>query len=195
MSAAFGDDDHRNDLVALFSGADEHPGAGEESRLLDALHGDDPGGYGHAAAAWDTDEPSAATLYGDSQTEFTHEPTDLSGLHAPSRSDTGKDNAERNGPQPATVTNPAGTVWVSAGISGNTLRVHLSVTAVAMAEADLAEEICILADLARLKGQAGHHSRLVESGFGAVADMGLPTPERAAATQAEVFAARYADND
>ncbi|NTY60689.1 YbaB/EbfC family DNA-binding protein [Mycolicibacterium sphagni] len=113
-----------------------------------------------------------------------------------------------------TVTNPAGTVSVSALIDGSVRQIDLSPAVTKLSESQLIDEILVLAHLAQQQGLAGQHSYLRENEFvtgsmdalGVDGDdllrdlmengMGLPTPEQAAAEQAEVFAARYAgDND
>jgi hypothetical protein len=119
---------------------------------------------------------------------------------------------EEDGVQLFTVTNPPETVSVSALIDGRTQRVRLSPKANSLTESELAEEIIVLAGLARKKGLAGQHTYLLENasqiegldGLTALgvdsnqllrdfmdAGMQLPTPEQADAAQAEVFAARY----
>jgi hypothetical protein len=81
-----------------------------------------------------------------------------------------------------------------------------------MTESELAEEIVVLAELARQKGLAGQHTYLIQNapqteGLQELSEIGLdgseilrafmetgmqlPTPEQAADTQAEVFASRY----
>jgi hypothetical protein len=120
---------------------------------------------------------------------------------------------EEDGVQQFTVTNPPETVSVSALIDGRTQRVTLSPTASNLTEAELADEIIVLAELARQKGLAGQRTYVVESaadnaGLQQLNDMGLdssqllrdfvetglrlPTEEQAETAQAEVFAARYA---
>jgi hypothetical protein len=110
------------------------------------------------------------------------------------------------------VTNPPETVSVSALIDGRTQRVRLSPKANSLTESELAEEIIVLAGLARKKGLAGQHTYLLENasqieGLDGLTELGvdsnqllrdfmdagmqLPTPEQADAAQAEVFAARY----
>jgi len=116
---------------------------------------------------------------------------------------------EEDGLQLFTVTNPPETVTVTALMDGRTQRVQLAPTATSLSEFELAEEILVLADLARQKGLAGQHTFLLESE--AVSEsmhqigvedneilrglidnvMHLPTPEQADAAQAEVFATRY----
>jgi hypothetical protein len=107
-------------------------------------------------------------------------------------------------------------VSVTALIDGRTQRVTLSATATTkLSESELADEIIVLAELARQKGLAGQHTYLTENadqiqGLDGLADLGidsnqmlrelmqsgmqLPTPEQAEAAQTEVFATRY-NND
>ena len=119
---------------------------------------------------------------------------------------------EEDGAQEFTVTNPAGTVSVSALMDGRIQRVKLSPTATKLTESELAEEITVLAGLARQQGLAGTHTYLFDNesqveGLQELNELGidgnqvfrdfveigmrLPTPEQAEAEQAEVFAARY----
>jgi len=108
-----------------------------------------------------------------------------------------------------TVTNPPDTVSVSVLIDGSIQRVSLSPKVVNMSESDLAEEVLVIADLARQKGCAGAQTALLEGaspseamgefgedGSEVVRDflengLGLVSPEQAQAAQAEVFATRY----
>jgi hypothetical protein len=104
-----------------------------------------------------------------------------------------------------TVTNPSGTVSVTAYLTGPVQRVDLDPSVVKMTEHELAEEIRVLAELAQLKARSVMHAFLLEG----LTRMGhdraewssilshaiqLPSPERAAENIAEVFAARYADD-
>jgi hypothetical protein len=119
---------------------------------------------------------------------------------------------EEDGVQHFTVTNPPGTVSVSALIDGRTQRVTLSPKTTSMTESELAEEIIVLAGLARKKGLAAQHTYLFDSAshmeglqdldalgldgnqvFRDFVEVGmqLPTPEQAEAAEAEVFAERY----
>lgn len=119
---------------------------------------------------------------------------------------------EEAGLQLFSVVNPSDTVLVSALMDGRTQRVKLSPEALSQTESELAQEIIILAELARQKGLAGQHTYLLENaaqaeGLQDVGDFGLdgtevlrafmeigmqlPTPEQAAEAEAEVFAARY----
>ncbi|MEZ0353668.1 hypothetical protein [Mycobacterium sp. pR1184] len=102
-----------------------------------------------------------------------------------------------------TVTNPPGTVSVSALGDGAIDRVALSAEVTRLTESQLAEEILVIAHLATQKGQAAQHELLFETmcelGAGdpdALGDllekgMELASPQRAAETQARMFATRY----
>jgi hypothetical protein len=104
-----------------------------------------------------------------------------------------------------TVTNPAGTVSVSAQMDGSIHQVELSAKATSMTESELAAEIIVIADLAQQSARSAQHTFILEKMTEAGADdtdairdflgegMGLPTPEQVAAAQAEVFATRYRD--
>lgn len=102
-----------------------------------------------------------------------------------------------------TVTNPQGSVSVSTLLDGSMYYVHLCEGASSMSEARLADEISVIAELARQKALSAQYTFIEDK----MADedpkggamlrelMGiafkLPSPQEAAATQAEVFAARY----
>jgi len=106
-----------------------------------------------------------------------------------------------------TVTNPPGTVTVTAFLDGRIERVELSAKATDMSEQELAEEIRIIADVARQKARSELHTLLVEGvrvlGYdpatmrdSLIRELDMPTPEMAATTAAKVFASRYsADPD
>jgi hypothetical protein len=101
-----------------------------------------------------------------------------------------------------TVTNPRGTVTATATLGGRFHRVELAATAKDMTEAELADEITVLAGLASRKAQAAQHAVIVElmrsmghdhvstSGF-LEYTVGLPSPSTVETHAAEVFAARY----
>ena len=104
-----------------------------------------------------------------------------------------------------TVTNPAGSVAVSAQIDGRIHRVELSSDVTRMTEAQLSAEIEVLAGLASREALAGQHALLVASmhelGHDRVAtrgflsrSLGLPSPEDVNAEKTRVFATRYADD-
>lgn len=110
------------------------------------------------------------------------------------------------------VTNPPGTVSVSALIGGRIREFELSPKVNSMSEAELADEMLVLANLARQKGLAGQQTYLMESEFlsdgmrelgldsrEVISDfmqngLGMPSPEQADAAQAEVFATRYSND-
>jgi hypothetical protein len=203
MPQHFGDDDRHDDLAALdFYGTDEtgsHSDGVAESDALDFSAAADDSGVESEVDALDEYAPTEPEENGseldaiDSVTEDTEE-------------------EEEDGMQLFTVTNPPETVSVSALIDGRTQRVRLSPKATNLTESELAEEVIVLADLARQKGRAGQHTYLMENasqteGLQELGEIGLdsnellrqftetgmqlPTPEQADAAQAEVFAARY----
>ncbi|BBZ46758.1 hypothetical protein [Mycobacterium parmense] len=136
--------------------------------------------------------------------------SELDAIHAQAGASAPEEEDEGEAVQTFTVANPADTVSVSALIDGRTQRVELSAKVTSMTEHELAEEILVLADLARQKGLAGQHDYVLENEIlaGTMRQMGLdrnevlrdfmengiglPTPEQAEAAQAEVFATRYA---
>ena len=105
-----------------------------------------------------------------------------------------------------TVTNPPGTVSVSSLIDGRIQQIDLAPSVTTMTEAQLAEEIRVIADLARLKGLAGQYAFMTDMMYreelhnGAdvrtVLEQGLelPSPQQADETQADVFASRYSEH-
>jgi hypothetical protein len=164
------------------------------------------------SAADESDEESdveALDAYAPTEPEETK--TELEAIAA--TTDAAEDEEDdEDGVQKFTVTNPPETVSVSALIDGRTQRVQLSAKATNMTESELADEIIVLAELARKKGLAGQRIYVMESasqneGLQQLSDAGfdsnqllrdfvesgmqLPTPEQADAAQAEVFAARY----
>ncbi|MGN7778886.1 hypothetical protein ACTJJE_05120 [Mycolicibacterium sp. 22603] len=104
-----------------------------------------------------------------------------------------------------TVTNPPGTVTVSALLDGRIHRIELSpeATAEADSEAQLAGEIVVIADLAHQQARSAQFSYVLEgmqdNGHDAAEtrdfltrSVGLPSPEQADAARAQIFATRYA---
>lgn len=102
-----------------------------------------------------------------------------------------------------TVSNPSGTVAVTAYLNGRIQRIELTERAADMSEAALAEEIQVIADLARRKARSELHAFIVEGvrvlGYdpavmrdSLIRDLDMPTPEQAAEATATVFATRYA---
>ncbi|MGE2718046.1 YbaB/EbfC family DNA-binding protein [Mycolicibacterium litorale] len=114
----------------------------------------------------------------------------------------GEDDAVE--PEPLfTVTNPPGTVTVSAHLDGRVQHIELSPRAAHMSERELAEEIVVIADLATLDAKSAQYMYMLdgmrEQGHDDPVtrdflqrDLDLPTPEEARARRAEVFATRYA---
>jgi hypothetical protein len=194
-----------DDLAALFSSTTEQLPATDGAERLDPALTDTDRAAGESAG-----EGSYATaLYGEAQADPPNTPTYIEAVSSPAEEDAG-DSDDEAMPGLSTVTNPALTVSVSAMVGGATHRVDLSPELTTTTESRLADEICALADLARLKGQASMLTgMLADPGLAerareleidpseAIPDifdrigMPLPTPEQAAAAQAEVFAARY----
>ena len=101
------------------------------------------------------------------------------------------------------VTNPPGTVTVSTLADGSVRRIELSQEVITMTEADLAEEIVVIARLATQDARAAQYEHVLDGmrqqGHDDVAtrdflsrDLDLPSPEDASAARARVFATRYA---
>jgi hypothetical protein len=106
-----------------------------------------------------------------------------------------------------TVTNPPGTVTVTALLDGRVQHIDLSAKVTTMTETDLAEEIVIVAGLATQDAKSAQYAFMLEGmrkqGHDDVAtrdfltrDLDLPTPEETEAARAQVFSTRYAvDHD
>jgi hypothetical protein len=106
-----------------------------------------------------------------------------------------------------TVTNPPGTVTVTAFLDGRVQHIDLSAKVTTMTETDLAEEIVIIAGLATQDAKSAQYAFMLEGmreqGHDDVAtrdfltrDLDLPTPEETEAARAQVFSTRYAvDHD
>jgi hypothetical protein len=104
----------------------------------------------------------------------------------------------------AKVTNLPGTVSVTALLDGSPHQIDVSQKATGMSESALAEEILVIADLARQKGLAKQQVFMTHAvasldleDAGAAQTlltdfMDLPTPEQAEAAKTEVFATLYA---
>ncbi len=166
---------------------------------------------------FDSDDFDAADLWGaDGADRWTADP--IVGLESAESPDGGadaddaSDQAEAHAEQEIaifTVTNPQRTVSVSALMDGRVDRVEVSQRVAWMSESQLASEILVIADLARKKAQSAQYtfildrmSQLAGGEEGSVAQLresvgktwGLPSPEEAAAEEAEVFATRYSDD-
>lgn len=106
-----------------------------------------------------------------------------------------------------TVTNPPGTVSVTVYLNGRIHHVELAAKVTDMSERELADEIRVIADLARQRARSELHTLIIEGvrvmGYDPAAmrdglsrEMDMPTPEEAAAKLAGVFSTRYsADQD
>jgi hypothetical protein len=196
--------DEHDDLAALDFSSHQSASDDDSHEQSDALD--------FSAAADDSGEESDVEALSEfAPTEPEEAETELEAIAA--ATEASEDEAdEEDGVQQFTVTNPAGTVSVSALMDGRTHRVKLSPTATKLTESELAEEITVLAGLARQKGLAGTHTHLLDNaseveGLQELNNLGLdgdevfrdfveigmqlPTPEQADAAQAEVFAARY----
>ncbi|OLO99145.1 hypothetical protein BVU76_27200 [Mycolicibacterium porcinum] len=104
-----------------------------------------------------------------------------------------------------TVTNPPGTVSVSALASGQPAHIDLSPRVVDMTERQLADEIVVIAKLAARQALAGQNlilsSVLERLGVDRTLirnhlehDAGLPSAEAVLAEKAQIFATRYRDD-
>jgi hypothetical protein len=102
-----------------------------------------------------------------------------------------------------TVTNPPGTVTVTAFLDGRVKQVDLSSKVTDMTESDLAEEIVLIAGLATEDARSAQYAHMLEGmrqqGHDDVAtrdflarDLDLPTPDEAKAARAQLFSTRYA---
>ncbi|BBY27263.1 YbaB/EbfC family DNA-binding protein [Mycolicibacterium sediminis] len=106
-----------------------------------------------------------------------------------------------------TVTNPPGTVTVSAFLDGRISLVELSPRVTRMSESQLADEIVVIAGLATQDARSAQYAFMLEGmrqqGHDDAAtrdflrrDLDLPSPEDADRTRASVFSTRYAgDHD
>jgi len=102
-----------------------------------------------------------------------------------------------------TVSNPPGTVTVTAFLDGRVKQVDLSPKVTDMTEADLADEIVVIAQLAAQDARSAQYAYMLEGmrqqGHDDVAtrdflarDLDLPTPDEAKAARAQLFSTRYA---
>ncbi|MGV0838091.1 hypothetical protein [Mycolicibacterium thermoresistibile] len=105
-----------------------------------------------------------------------------------------------------TVTSPDEKVTVTTFLNGAVYRIELGASATHVTERELAEEIRVIADLARSKARSAVHGFLVEGmgrlGYDEAAlsaslsrEFDMPTPEQAAEETARVFATRYTNDD
>lgn len=100
------------------------------------------------------------------------------------------------------VTNPPGTVTVTAYMDGRVQQIDLSPKAINMTESDLVDEILVIAELATQDARSAQYSFMLEGmreqGHDDFAtrdflarDLNLPTPEQSDAARAQIFATRY----
>ncbi len=101
-----------------------------------------------------------------------------------------------------TVANPPGTVTVTSFLDGRVSRIELHPRAARMSEAQLAEEIVVIARLATQDARSAQYAFMLEGmrqqGHDDAdtrdflsRDLDLPSPERADAERAALFATRY----
>jgi hypothetical protein len=107
-------------------------------------------------------------------------------------------------PEPVfAVTNPPGTVTVTAFLDGRVKQIDLSPKVTDMTETDLADEIVVIAGLATADARSAQYAYMLEGmrqqGHDDVTtrdflarDLDLPTPDEAKAARAELFSTRYA---
>jgi hypothetical protein len=105
------------------------------------------------------------------------------------------------------VSNPPGTVTVTAFLDGRLKQIDLSPKVTGMTETDLAEEIVVIAGLATADARSAQYACMLEGmrqqGHDDAAtrdflarDLDLPTPDEAKAARAQLFSTRYAgDHD
>jgi hypothetical protein len=105
-------------------------------------------------------------------------------------------------PPAYTVANPLGTVAVTTFLDGRVQHIELTSEARIMTEADLADEIVVIARLAIEQAKAAQYAYMLDGmrqqGHDDAAardfltrDLDLPTPEQAQAAQAQLLATRY----
>ena len=104
-----------------------------------------------------------------------------------------------------TVSNPAATVSTTVLLNGRVVAVDLTQAVTGWSEAQLAEEIVVIATLARKQALAAQHSFTAafmrQLGHDPAAtrgllerDLGLPSPSDVLAEKARIFATRYQDD-
>lgn len=104
-----------------------------------------------------------------------------------------------------TVSNPAATVSTTVLLNGRVVRVDLAQAVSGWSEAQLAEEIVLIATLARKQALAAQHSFTAafmrQLGHDPAAtrgllerELGLPSPSDVLAEKARIFAMRYQDD-
>lgn len=105
-----------------------------------------------------------------------------------------------------TVSNPAATVSTTVLLNGRVVTVDLAQAVTGWSEAQLAEEIVVIATLARKQALAAQHSFtaafMQQLGHDPAAtrgllerELGLPSPSDVLAEKERIFATRYQDDD
>jgi hypothetical protein len=129
--------------------------------------------------------------------------TDGSGLDAFDAFSVDDDEPAEPVVAPFTVSNPPGTVTVSAHLDGRVHRIELSPKVTTMTESDLAEEIVLIAGLATQHARSAQYQSILD-GMTAQGhdgadtreflsrDLKLPSPQQAESATAELFSTRYA---
>lgn len=198
--------DH-DDLDALdFFVAEEVCEDGAESDALDGFATDDPT---HPVPDIDAMDQFMPGEVEDEDTEPDTAPLQIEEPHGAAETAGAEEGVDSNGAPLFTVVNPPGTVSVWALMDGRIHRVTLSAKVTSMSEAELAEEVLVIAALARQNGLAAQHSYMLGSysEWEPVAEMGtderevlrdfmentmgLMSEEQATAKRAEVFSTRY----
>ncbi|VBA61766.1 DUF2694 domain-containing protein [Mycobacterium attenuatum] len=117
------------------------------------------------------------------------------------------ETTDEHGSGVVTVANPQGCVSVSADLGGRIQRVNLSAGATSMGEQELADEILVIANLARQRARSAQYTLLLDTlaetplqdpeSRSALVEfvtkaMSVATPDEAAAAEAKVLSVRYA---
>jgi hypothetical protein len=104
------------------------------------------------------------------------------------------------------VTNPPGTVTVTVYLDGRIHDVELTSKVTDMSERELADEVRVIAELARQRARSELHAFIIEGvrmlghepavmRDSLIRELDMPTPEQAASATARVFSTRYASDD
>ena len=172
---------------------------------LDALDDYAPGAGAQGGNQQDVDDLDVLDAYTPAHSEPTASNLDEA-VDSLTEVETSDGDKSVESVQVFTASNPTGTVSVSAFLGGGICNVDLLPEAINMPAAQLAEEIIVIADLAKRKGASAQHTLMLEQFAGGQEDMAvisgflthdlkLPTPQQAAAEEAELFATRYPRND
>jgi hypothetical protein len=104
------------------------------------------------------------------------------------------------------VTNPPGTVTVTVYLDGRIHHVELAAKLTDMSERELADEVRVIAELARQRARSELHAFIIEGvrmlghepaamRDSLIRELDMPTPEQAASATARVFSTRYSSDD